>query len=240
MTGSSAIKIHRNANHLLRVVFCLLLSACSSDAIKNSDDVEIIYKTTVEYVEKGRFLEAGELISEIRTRFPQSRYAALAELKQADIYFAQDMFAEAAAAYGVFVELYPNHSEAPYALYHRALSYYNDAPDEVARDQSPANDAAAAADSLVKRYPDSAFVEKSKELQKKARLKLAEKEAYVAHFYEHRHASVAAYRRWLGLKAMFTDIGQLPEGQKLLELAGERIAKLEKEVDASKEDKKNN
>jgi outer membrane protein assembly factor BamD len=205
--------------------------ACASDDIKSSENPEVIYNQAAEYVKKERFLEAGELIQEIRTRFPQSRFAALAELKQADIYFAQDLFTEAAAAYGVFVELYPNHTEAAYALFYRSTSYFNDAPELVARDQAPANDAIISADLLVKRYPKSEYVEKAKELIQKARFKLAEKEAYVAQFYERKEAPKSALKRWEGLKATFSDIKSLNEGQKLLELADQRIAKLSKEAD---------
>jgi len=210
-----------------------LISGCASDVIKNSDNPETIYKAAKEYVDKSRFLEAGELINEIRTRFPQSRFAALAELQQADMLFKQDLYTEAAAAYGVFGELYPTHADAPYALYQKALSYYNDAPDEVARDQAPAADAASAAVSVVSKYPTSTFVEKAKELEKKARLKLANKEAYIAHFYEHRKAKKAALDRWQGLQKEFADISSIPEGASLLKLASASIAKLEKEVDSS-------
>lgn len=210
----------------------VVLTGCADDAIKNSDNPETIYKSVVEYVEKGRFLEAGELINEIRTRFPQSRFAALAELKQADMYFNQDLFTESASAYGVFVDLYPTHADAPYALYQKALSYYNDAPEEIARDQSAANDAANTAKLLTQRYPQSTFVEKCQELGRKARLKLAEKEAYIAHFYEHRKAPKAALLRWQGLKAEFADLAAIPDGQKLLTVASASIAKLEKEADS--------
>ena len=205
--------------------------ACASDEIKRSENPEEIYKYTTELIDKGRYLEAGELIQEIRTRFPQSRFAALVELKQADMYFAQDLFTEAAAAYGVFVELYPTHAEAPYALFRKAQSFFNDAPEVIARDQAPAGDAVITADSLVKRYPNSQFVPQSQELKQKARLKLAEKEAYVASFYERKDAKQAALKRWQGLQASFADIKTLEAGQKLLELAKQRIAKLEKDAD---------
>ena len=204
----------------------LMVSACSSTNVKNSENVEEIYKEAVVQIDKGHFLEAGELLDEVRHRFPQSRFAALAELRTADMHFKQDAFTEAAASYGVFVELYPNHVDAPYALYQRALSYFNDAPEKIARDQIPATDAAKAADQLIHRYPNSPYLDQAKLLYKKARLKLAEKEAYIAEFYERRDAKLAAYRRWLGLKVSFADLKEIPEAQPLLALAEKHSSEL--------------
>jgi outer membrane protein assembly factor BamD len=214
--------------------FCcsFFLSFCADDSVKNSENPEVIYNSVVEYIDKGRYLEAGELINEIRTRFPQSRFSAMAELKQADMLFAQDLFTEAAAAYGVFVDLYPTQQNAPYALYQKALSFYNDAPEEIARDQSPAHDAVNNALFLIQKYPASDFVTKAKELERKARIKLANKEAYVARFYEKRNAQLSALRRWEALKKDFADIAGLPEGDKLLADAAGSIEKLQKEVDS--------
>jgi len=216
------------------LVFCSLffLSFCADDTVKNSENPEVIYNSVVEYIDKGRYLEAGELINEIRTRFPQSRFSAMAELKQADMLFAQDLFTEAAAAYGVFADLYPTHQSAPYALFQKALSFYNDAPEEIARDQSPAHDAVNNALFLIQKFPASEFVAKAKELERNARIKLANKEAYVARFYEKRKAHLSALRRWEALKKDFADIAGLPEGDKLLADAVGSIDKLQKEVDS--------
>jgi outer membrane protein assembly factor BamD len=196
-----------------------ILSACSSTNVKNSEDPEVIYNEIVTLIEKDRFIEAGELVGEIRRRFPQSRFAALAELRNGDIFFKQDSYTEAAAAYGVFVELYPKHADAPYAQYQRTLSYFNDAPENIARDQGPARDAVIAAETLAARYPQSDFAAKAAEIRKKARLRLAEKEAYVARFYEKRGAKEAAKTRWQGLLVSFPDLKELPEAANLLKEA---------------------
>lgn len=198
--------------------------ACSSTNVKNSEDPEVIYKEIVTLTEKDRFLEAGELVAEIRRRFPQSRFAALAELRNGDIYFKQENYTEAAAAYGVFVELYPNHADAPYAQYQRTLSYFNDTPENIARDQGPARDAVTAAEILATRYSKSEYATKAEEIRKKARLRLAEKEAYVARFYAKRGAKEASQNRWKSLLAAFPDLKAYTEAQKLLEEAEKNSA----------------
>lgn len=199
----------------------LLLSACASDSVKNSDNPEVIYNAAVNFIEKERYFDATEHLNEIRHRFPQSRFAALAELKTGDMEFKQDNFTEAAAAYKVFVDLYPTHSQAAYALYQRALSYYNDSPEKIARDQTTASDAAAICDQLTARYANSEFAAKAAELRVKARRKLAEKEAYVARFYERRDAPESARKRWQGILTDYADLKNDSESAKLLAEAEE-------------------
>lgn len=53
------------------------LQVVQTTLLRISDNPEVIYNTVTEFIDKGRYLEAGELINEIRTRFPQSRFAAL-------------------------------------------------------------------------------------------------------------------------------------------------------------------
>lgn len=204
-----------------------LVGACASNALKNSADPQVVYNEAVRLLEDKNYLEATEFLQEVRRRFPQSRYAVLAELKSADMDFMQDRYIESAAGYGVFVDLYPNHSEAPYALYRKALSYFNGAPDLVARDQSSASDAVETSRFFLKRYPQSSYKKDVEEILTKSRLKLAEKEAYVARFYRKKEAYAASLKRWQGLTRDFSDVSQTDEGAKLLEEARKSISDLE-------------
>lgn len=220
----------------LALLLVLGLAACSSNQLKNSENPEVIFNEGKRLLDNGSFIEAKEFFDEVRHRFPQSRFAALAELRSADLDFQQDNFTEAAASYGVFLDLYPTHSEAAYALYQKSLSYFNDTPTNVARDQSTAQSAASSADQLLHRYPDSEFATRARELFEKSRLRLAEKEAYVARFYERRGAKVAAFRRWEGLKRSYADLQKFKtqaDAQKLYTEAVERSQILEKEIEST-------
>ncbi|MEO5666499.1 MAG: outer membrane protein assembly factor BamD, partial [Bdellovibrionota bacterium] len=101
--------------YLLATGVLLALVSCASNEKKNSENPEVVYNEAIRLLEDKNYLEATDFLQEVRRRFPQSRFAILAELKAADMDFVQDNFIEAAAAYGVFVDLYPNHAEAPYA-----------------------------------------------------------------------------------------------------------------------------
>jgi outer membrane protein assembly factor BamD len=216
-----------------KILFAALLAfvgGCASNELKNSENPEVVYKEGLRLLEDEDYLEAADFLDEVRRRFPQSRFAALAELKSADLEFRQDNFIEAAAAYGVFVELYPTHAESPYALYQRAISYYNSAPDNIARDQSSAGDAARVSQQLIARYPQSAFVDKARALYVKSRLKLAKKEAYVARFYEKKEHYEPALRRWKALLDEFPDLEKGDDGKGLRAEAKDRVAALQKEL----------
>ncbi len=206
----------------------IFLAACSSNPLKKSDNPEIVFNEGSRLYDKGDYMEATEFFNEIRHRFPQSRFAAMAELRSADVEFAQDNYTEAAAAYGTFLDLYPTHPQAAYALYQRGLAYFNDTPGNIARDQATAGSAAASSDQLMKRYPNSEYVEKAKDIYQKSRIRLAEKEAYIARFYERREAPLAAFRRWEGIKASYSDLAEFKEKPEALAL----IREAEKHSDA--------
>jgi len=218
------------AKNLLGTFLVLILAAaCSSTSVKNSEDPEVIYKESVRLIEKDYHLEAKELLDELRRRFPQSRFAVLADLRAADSEFAQERYTEAAAAYSVFVELYPRHPEADYALYRKALSFHLDSPSKIARDQTPSVDAANAAADFLKRFPNSRYAKEVSEMRSQARLRSAQKEAYIARFYERREAKDAALGRWRGLLQDYPDLQGLKEAQVLLKEANQRVVSLSKE-----------
>jgi len=215
---------------LLAIGAVTLFVSCASNELKNSQNPEVVYNEAVRLLEDKNYLEAADFLQEVRRRFPQSRFAILSELKSADMDFVQDNFIEAAAGYGVFVDLYPNHSEAPYALYRKALSYFNGAPELIARDQSSASDAVETSRFFLKRYPQSNFKNEVQEILLKSRLKLAEKEAYVARFYRKKKALEASLKRWRALSQEFLDVAQSDAGKQLLEEATRSIADLERRM----------
>jgi outer membrane protein assembly factor BamD len=201
-------------NSLLGIIFGIfltsLLFSCSGQDIKNSENPEIIYTEASKLIEDERFLEATELLNEIRLRFPQSRFFALADLKTGDLYFKQESFTEAAAAYSTFVELYPNHQKADYALAQKAKSFFRDTPEIPARDQGPASDAIKTCDQFLKKYPSSPLTKEVQEIRVQALVKLAEKEAYIARFYEIRSKNEASLKRWRNIVENFKEVKNEP------------------------------
>jgi outer membrane protein assembly factor BamD len=189
----------------LLIVF---LSACSSSEVDLSKekDPEKLYRYGVKVLKDSDYLEAQDVFSEIKKRFSQSRFFALAELRAADLEYDQGNYAEAALMYENFVELYPSHEEAAYAQFRRAKSYMEDDPENEARDQSAAALAATAATQLMSRYPSSPYVKEARDIFYKARFQLAKKEAYIARFYRKKGFEKASARRWKKIPAEFQDL----------------------------------
>ena len=94
-----------------------------------------------------------------------------------------------------FLKEYPNSPDAPYVAYLRANAYYQQIPD-VSRDQDSATKAMEAFQDLVKKYPNSEYVEDAKYKIQVTEDQLAGKEMSIGRFYLNRHNYTAAINRF--------------------------------------------
>src|SRR5690349_560066 len=115
------------ARYLFVAIFA---SACAAAAVRQGDAPEDYYKEGMEDLKKELWPEAAAAFTTLKQKFPYSKYAALAELRLADVKFGSDKFLEAIDAYKLFVQYHPNHEEVPYALYREALSHYKELPED--------------------------------------------------------------------------------------------------------------
>lgn len=141
---------------------------------------------------------ALQKLGEFKSRFPYSKYAALAELMLADCHFELDQYEEAASAYSQFVKLHPKHEKAEYAMYRIGESYWVDAPEAIDRDQAFTMRAIEEWEKLLRKYPNGEYSKKASEQITKGQRRIAESYEFVAKFYcklEIQHA--CAYRSLL-------------------------------------------
>lgn len=174
----------------------LPLLACSSSRVSITGEVrygqtaEEDYQAGVEELDKSNWIEAQKFLEHVRTKYPFSKFAPLAELRLADAKFKQERFLEAAEAYGNFVKLHPAHEEADYAEYRAALSHYQDAPADfilfpsaAEKDQRQLRTAVEKLKAFVTAHPDSKVRPEAEKLLAKANERLADHEWYAAQFY---------------------------------------------------------
>ncbi|MEZ4813910.1 MAG: outer membrane protein assembly factor BamD [Bdellovibrionota bacterium] len=213
------------------LVAIYLLASCSSTSVDltKERDPKKLYDYGVKSLKDEDYLEAQDVFAEIKKRFSQSAYFALAELRAADLEFDQGNYAESALLYENFVELYPTHSEAAYAQFRRAKSYMEDCPELEARDQSAASLAAASATQLLTRYPSSPFAAEAKEIFYRARFQLAKKEAYIARFYRKKGFDQASNRRWKRIPTQFQDLKGYKPAQEFWKEVQSAISGISKE-----------
>ena len=166
------------------VVALALIShtGCSSKKVNENDPKEM-FDDAESDIKNDRYLLALDKLRVVKSKFAYTSYGALAQLRIADVYFLQESYPESAASYDTFVELYPKHEKAAYALFKAGESHFMDIPSNIARDLKSAESAIHTLDSYVNKYPTGEFHQKALEMRQLAYDRLAEKELSIAQFY---------------------------------------------------------
>jgi len=192
-----------------------LFSGCSGKGINDASPQEL-YDEAQKDIDSSQYLLALEKLRMLKNKFPYSNLAAEAQLKIADVYFLQDSFIEAAAAYEIFNDLHPKHEKTVYALFKIGDSYYNDVPGNIARDLTSATKAEAAFNNFLKKFPAE---EKSDEIRNKrtdVRNFLAKKELYIGDFYYREDQYLSAQKRYVKILNLYPDSKFIEEAKKKL------------------------
>jgi outer membrane protein assembly factor BamD len=227
----------RSGLALLVVAAALDASGCggtqSGGAVVYGDTARGNYEKGLRELKDENYPEALKYFGYVKSRFPFSNYATLAELRVADTYYAQDKFLEGIDAYKLFIKFHPTHPEVVngYAWYQICRGYVDQIPSDwflvppsYEKDQAATRDAMRELASFLKTFPESPYVEKARLLYRKCLRKLADHELYVARFYLDRDKPRAAIMRLETLLSKYPDAGSDPEVMLLL---GQTYLKLE-------------
>ncbi|GJL95165.1 MAG: outer membrane protein assembly factor BamD [Hyphococcus sp.] len=200
---------------LLVLSACVAISACSSTRKKEKfayveRPVETLYAAAVDQLEKRRYDRAINFFEEVERQHPYSAWARRAMLMKAFTYYRGNDYEEAIEALDQFITLHPGNKDAPYAYYLKAMSFYERITD-VGRDQEITENAVAALNDVVRRYPDSEYA-------RDARLKLdltfdhlAGKEMYIGRFYLKQNKHIAAINRFKTVITKYQTTSHVPE-----------------------------
>lgn len=179
-----------------------------------SGQAQDAYEKAVGYLESSDYLEAIKELNFVRTKFPYSKYAALAALRIGDAYFNQEQWADAVASYRRFAQLHPTHPELPYAQYRIALSFYEQLPGDwfflppsYERELASTEDAERECQRFLELYPNASYAEEVAEKLRLVRQRLADHEFYVASFYLNREQPRAAAARLTALLERYPGLG---------------------------------
>jgi len=192
---------------LFMAVAGLHLSGCSSGDLKESGSPEAAFKAAEEFDKDERWEEATTKYSEVKNKYPYSKYATEAELRIADIDYKKEAYIEAQTAYQLFKDFHPKHSRIDYVTYRLAMSYLNELPPTIDRDLSSAKKAIQYFDEVANSYSTSEYATDSREKKKKCLQMLADKEAYIANFYFIRDKYDSALRRYNNLAVKYPNLG---------------------------------
>ena len=213
----------------LAAALLLALAACSkhvtfSGEAKLRPTAEENFQAGEELFKDGSYPEAIKFFDYVRTKFPFSKFAALADLRLADAKFAQGQNAEAADAYAQFVQLHPTHEDVDRAEFRVAESWYRNAPSDFAlfppafeKDLRDVKKASELLHKFVKAHPNSKKLPDAQKLLAEVDGRLAAHEWYVAEYYFKHERWAGAAGRYEGLVEKFP--GSQHEAEALLKAA---------------------
>ena len=174
--------------------------------------------------------EADQYFQFTKSKFPYSRFAALAELRVADANFEQDKFVEAIDGYKNFIKDHPTHPKVDYASLQIAKAHFKDLPSSFflfppvyEKDQQELVDTLASIKDFLLSYPASEYRPEGQKMLAEVRRRLAEHEMYVARFYAKRGYKKAAAWRY---EAVVKDFGDTPFAEEASRQAQQLYAKL--------------
>jgi len=168
---------------VLMIILLASLSACAKKAaVKKVDDPGVLYVQGVDLMTKKKYDQAINIFAKLRESYPFDPIAVVAQVKQADAYFAKKDYPLAASTYEDFVNNYPEDENAPYAMKRLAESYEKELP-TIDRDQAIIFKAAERFTYLKNRYPASPYSKDAEEHLKALNQRLASREFYIGEFY---------------------------------------------------------
>lgn len=196
-----------NLKALLLLAFAaLMLSGCAGD----EEQYDLNKSITEAYVEAqsavnvGNYRKAIGIFEALQARFPFSEFATQIQLELAYAYYKDQRVDQAIDAADTFLRENPTHRRVDYAMYIKALAYFDRGQTWLERvfrkdiNKRPPRDGELAFSlfgRLVERYPASEYAADAQQRMIYLKNRLAAYENQVARFYLERDAYVAALNR---------------------------------------------
>jgi len=182
---------------VLALVALLLLSGCSLFFGSRPDTLPPagkLYEDGERELGRGRYDSARDAFRKIIERHPDSNLVPQARFLLGEAYYREREYAKAIKELEGFMSLYPGHPIADLVQYRVARSYFDDMP-TVERDQAPTARAVGEFQKLIKQYPESRYAPDAIVKIEACRLRLAQKELWVADYYVRQSNWQAAIQR---------------------------------------------
>ncbi|WP_457639492.1 outer membrane protein assembly factor BamD [Persephonella sp.] len=158
-----------------------LLFSCAEKPITKGD----VLNKGIALYKKGEYDDAKELLKKAIYKAKGMTTADIMEARYylANIYYKQENYVDAIVEFEEYLSLFPTSPKVPEVLYKLADSYMKISPSPD-RDLTYVRKAMEKAEEIVDNYPDSPYVEKAKQIIKKARQIEAQHLFEIAQLYE--------------------------------------------------------
>ena len=174
---------------------------------RQADD---LYNNAMDLLEAKKYEKAAGLFDEVERQHPYSVWATKGQLMAAYSLYQSNQYDEAIVALDRFIQLHPSNKDTPYALYLKALSYYEQITD-VARDQKMTVLARKTLYELINRYPGSKYARDAKIKIVLTDGHLAGKEMAVGRYYLNQGNYLAAINRFKSVIDNYQTTTHVPE-----------------------------
>ncbi len=135
------------------------LGACSSTPTDEPETpAEPLYLKASDLMDKGENKKAAKVFEDIERQHPYSPWAKRAQIMAAYAQYQALDYDDAIVTLNAFLQLHPGHKDVAYALYLRALCFYERIED-VRRDPTWAREALQALSDVITRFPDTPYAQ---------------------------------------------------------------------------------
>lgn len=205
---------------LLCIALVFATAACGTKAGSGTVDYSVSaqknYEKGLKELDDKDWIAASKYFAFIKSRFPYSKYAVLAELRLSDAQFGAEQYLEAIDSYRLFIKFHPTHEMVAngYVSWRIGEAYFKQLPGDFwlfppsyEKDQSSTEDAGNELKSFLDKYPDSPYRDKAKEILKATGKRLADHEWYVARYYWDRGKPMGTVLRLRRLLERYRGVG---------------------------------
>jgi len=196
------------------VLLLPLLGACGSsdEAADNTPvaPVDTLYNNGVDALNDKRYVTATDQFNAVVQNYPFSTWATNAQLMAAYTQYLQNHYTDAITGLNQFIQLHPAARDVAYAYYLKALCYYEQIND-ISRDQKGTQDAMAALQEVVNRFPDSAYARDARLKLDLCRDHLAGYNMEIGRWYQDQHLYTAAIGRFQRVVDDYQTTNHVPE-----------------------------
>ena len=181
-----------------------LTGAKDVDAVETAEKSEQgYYNDAIAQIDKGRYVQGVEELTNLRTFYPTGQYAEQALLDMMYAQYQSDQYEMAAASAEQFIRLYPSNPQVSYAYYVRGVANMEGSSEslklfklnQAERDTAYLRIAFANFQELVNKYPNSPYAPDAAQRMVFIYNQFAQSEMSAANWYIEREAYVAAVNR---------------------------------------------
>ena len=225
-------KLSRPFTRALIVCLVAFISGCGLLPSETDKDKEMarwpedrLYQAAKDRLDAGSCSGAIEYYEKLQSRYPFGIYTQQSQLELGYCYYKTDEPASAISTIDRFMKLYPSHPHMAYAYYLRGLVNFGTGQGlterYIRRDPSQRDPGAALKSfndfaELIKRFPDSKYVDDAQLRMRHLRNLLAQHEINVANYYMRRGAFVAAANRARYVVENYQQAPAMPEALVLM------------------------